>query len=339
MKPLSKIIANVSLAAVLAVAMALPTRPGHAAEPPTVESVLGAVVALHAEIPTSARTADTLGTERDGHAVVIDSDGLALTIGYLILEAKTVTLAAAGGAPVPARIIAYDHATGFGLLRATKPLGVRPMAMARSARAEEGDTVLVAGAGGAHFTIQAHIVSRRPFAGSWEYMLDEAIFTAPPHPVFGGAALIDAQGQLLGIGSLFVNDAAAPGEYSPGNMFVPIDLLKPILADLIAEGRSSAPGRPWLGLYAQEAPAGGLFVSRTATDGPAQRAGILPGSLVLAVDSKPVGTLESFYREVWGAGAPGVTVTLTLIDPSGEPRDVAVATGDRADWLGLGRKD
>jgi len=332
-------LARTVLAAVPAVAAALSASPAGAAEPPTVESVLSAVVALHAEIPASARTADSLGMERDGDAVVIDSDGLAITIGYLILEADKVTLTATGGAPVPARILAYDHTTGFGLLRAQKPLGVRPMAMARSAMAEEDDVVLVAGAGGAEHAIQAHIVSRRPFAGYWEYMLDQAIFTVPPHPAFGGAALIDAEGRLLGIGSLYVNDAAAPGEYSPGNMFVPIDLLKPILGDLIAEGRSSAPQHPWLGLYSEEAPGGGLFVNRVATDGPAQRAGIVPGSLVLAVGGKPVETLEGFYRSVWAAGAPGVTVKLTLIDPAGEAREVPVVTGDRADWLGLKHRD
>lgn len=329
---------NVFAAALLAGMPFAPT-PASTAELPTADSVLGAVVALHAEIPASARTADTLGMTRDGHAVVIDSDGLAVTIGYLVLEAERVTLTPAGGAPVPARILAYDHATGFGLLRAEKPLGVRPMAMARSALAEVGDTVLVAGAGGAAHAIRSHIVSQRSFAGYWEYMLDEAIFTVPPHPVFGGAALIDAEGRLLGIGSLLVNDAAGPGEFSPGNMFVPIDLLKPILADLLADGRSSAPRHPWLGLYSQEAPAGGLFVNRVAVDGPAQRAGVLPGSLVLAIDGRPIETLQGFYRSVWAAGEPGVTVNLTLIDPTGEPREVAVVTGDRAEWLGLAGRE
>ncbi len=326
-----------SLFTVLAV-LSLTAAPADAAEPPTVESVLGAVVALHAEIPSGARTADSLGIERDGHGVVIDSDGLVLTIGYLILEAERVTVATVGGTAVPARILAYDHATGFGLLRAEGKLGVRPMAMAKSADAEPGDRVLVAGAGGAAFAIQAHIVSRRSFAGYWEYMLDEALFTMPPHPVFGGAALIDAEGHLLGIGSLYVNDAIGPGEFSPGNMFVPIDLLKPILADLIADGRSSAPSRPWLGLYTQEAPQG-LFVSRVAVDGPAQRAGVLPGSLVLGVDGSPVRGQEAFYRRVWAAGPPGVTIRLTLIDPTGEPKEVAVVTADRTDWLVLKRKD
>ncbi|UCH74971.1 MAG: serine protease [Rhodospirillales bacterium] len=336
MKHLYAVFSCAIVAALISVPATVP--PASAAEPPTIESVLGAVVALHAEIPADARTAESLGTERDGHAVVIDSSGLALTIGYLILEAETVTLAAAGGAPVSAEILAYDHATGFGLLRAERPLKVRPMALSRSALAEDGDRVVVAGAGGADQAITAQIVSRRSFAGYWEYMLDEAIFTVPPHPIFGGAALIDSAGRLLGIGSLFVNDAAAPGEFSPGNMFVPIDLLKPILADLIADGRSSAAPRPWLGLYTQEAPQG-LFVSRVAVDGPAQRAGILPGSLVLAIDGRPIRTLESFYREVWAMGAPGVTVNLTLIDPTGEPREVAVVSGDRSDWLGLKSRD
>jgi len=322
-------------AAVLAGAAALPAT---AAEAPTVEAVLGAVVALRAEIPAGARTAETLGPERDGHGVVIDADGLVLTIGYLILEAESVTVSAADGAPVPARILAYDHATGFGLLRAEQKLGVQPMALAKSAAAEDGDLVIVAGAGGPGSAIQARIVSRRGFTGYWEYMLDEAIFTMPPHPVFGGAALIDAGGRLLGIGSLFVNDAAGPGEFSPGNMFVPIDLLKPILADLIADGRSAAPPRPWLGMITHEAP-GGLFVARASHDGPAQLAGILPGSLVLALQGKPIRSQEDFYRRLWAAGAPGVTVRLTLIDPTGEPGEIDVVTGDRYDWLGLGGKD
>ncbi len=309
-----------------------------AAEPPTADEVLGAVVALRAEIPPGARTADTLGMQRDGHGVVIDADGLVLTIGYLILEAGSVTVAAGDGAPVPARILAYDHATGFGLLRAEKPLGVRPMAFAESAKAARGDLVLVAGAGGARFAIQARIISRRGFTGYWEYMLDDAIFTMPPHPVFGGAALIDAGGRLLGIGSLFVNDAMGPGEHSPGNMFVPIDLLKPILADLVADGRSAEQPHPWLGMITHEAP-GGLLVARASHDGPAQLAGVLPGSLVLALQGKPIRSQEDFYRRLWAAGPPGVTVRLTLIDPMGEPGDIDVVTGDRYDWLGLGRED
>jgi S1-C subfamily serine protease len=322
---------HVIFAAVLAAVTALPAA---AAEPPTVESVLGAVVALHAEVPESARTAEVLGLQRDGHGVVIDADGLVLTIGYLILEAESVTVTAGGGAPVKARILAYDHATGFGLVRATEKLDVRPMALGDSAGAVPGDLVLVAGAGGPRFAIQARIVSRRGFTGYWEYMLDDAIFAMPPYPVFGGAALVDANGRLLGVGSLFVSDAMGPGEHGPGNMFVPVDLLKPILADLIADGRSAESPRPWLGMITRET-RGGLFVARASYDGPAQLAGVLPGSLVLGLQGKPIRSQEDFYRRLWAAGKPGVTVRLTLIDPEGEPRDVDIVTGDRYDWLDL----
>jgi S1-C subfamily serine protease len=308
--------------------------PAAAEDPPTVESVLGAIVALRAEVPPNARTADVLGLRRDGHGVVIDSDGLVLTIGYLILEAESVHILTRDGATVAAHVVAYDHPTGFGLVRAEKPLGVRPMPFAESARAAHGDLVLVAGAGGPHAAIQARIVSRRPFAGYWEYMLDDAIFTMPPYPVFGGAALVDSNGRLLGIGSLFVNDAMGPGEQSPGNMFVPIDLLKPILADLIADGRSAESQRPWLGMITREAP-DGLFIARATYDGPAQLAGVLPGSLLLALQGKPIASQMDFYRRLWAAGPPGVTVRLTLIDPTGEPRDIDVVTGDRYDWLGF----
>ena len=322
---------EILFAAALALALA---HPAAAEEPPSVDAVLGAVVAVRAEVPPNARTADSLGLYRDGHGVVIDSDGLVLTIGYLILEAESVVVMTGGGKTAPARILAYDHATGFGLLRALAPLGVRPMALGDSGKTVEGDLVLVAAAGGARYAIQARIVSRRGFTGYWEYMLAEAIFTMPPHPVYGGAALIDAGGRLLGIGSLLVNDAMGPGEHSPGNMFVPIDLLKPILADLVANGRSVEPPRPWLGLYTRELPRG-LFVSRVAWDGPAQLAGVLPGSVVLAVGGKPVKSQAEFYRRVWAAGRPGATVRLTLIDPLGEAADIDVITADRYDWLRL----
>lgn len=323
------------LRAVIVAVLAIPLAATAGADDrPTIDSVLGAVVAIRAEIAPQARTAETLGTQRNGYGVVIDSDGLVLTIGYLILEAESVAVAAREGPPVPARIVGYDHASGFGLLRTERPLGVRPMAFAESAAAREGDLVLVAGAGGPDFAIRAHIVSRRLFTGYWEYMLEEAIFTVPPYPVFGGAALIDPDGGLLGIGSLFVNDAVAPGEFSPGNMFVPIDLLKPILADLLADGRSSVPPRPWLGLNTREVP-GGLLVGHVAVDGPAQMAGVLPGSLVLGLDGRPIESQESFYRAIWAAGPPGVTIRLTLIDPTGEPREVEIVTADRYDWLGL----
>ena len=320
---------QILLAAMLAITTAIAAT---AAEDPSVDAVLSAVVALKAGIPENARTAESLGTERSGHGVVIDSDGLVLTIGYLILEAESVTVTAGDGKTVPARVVAYDHASGFGLVRTAAPLPVQPMPLADSAKSKPGDVAMVAGAGGFESAMPARIVSRRAFAGYWEYLLEDAIFTYPAYPVFGGAALIDTEGSLIGIGSLFVNDAAGPEIYSPGNMFVPVNLLKPILADMLATGGANTPRKPWLGLYAAPTERG-LFVRRVAYGGPAQMAGVVPGILVLGVEGRPVDGLEDFYRKVWALGEPGVTVHLTVLDIDGEPHEIAIVSADRLDWL------
>lgn len=323
------------LAALLTAALA--SWPGGAAtaqENPTIEEVLSGVVGLAATVPADARTAEGLGTERRGHGVVIDSSGLVLTIGYLILEAESVSLTMADGTVVPAEIVGYDHDSGFGLVRAAEEVDARPLPMADSAEVAPGDEVVVAGSGGPDTLIAARIVSRRTYTGYWEYLLENAIFTMPAYPSFGGAALIDKQGRLVGIGSLYVQDAGQPDTFSPGNMFVPVEALQPVLADLMTAGRPDGPNHPWLGLFTTPA-ARGLGVTQVARDGPAATAGIREGSLVVGLDGMPIRDQEDFYRRVWAKGEPGVTVRLMLIGPDGEPGEVEVVTGDRYDWLRL----
>ena len=299
------------------------------------DDILAAIVGVTAKVPADARTAAHLGTDREGSGVVIDDHGLVLTIGYLILEASEVSIVTAeDGRTVPADIIAYDHETGFGLLRAARPLDVTPMALGRSADLEVRDPVLIASHGGAAMARPALVVSRRLFAGYWEYILDKAIFTSPPHPGFGGAALIGGDGRLLGIGSLIVGDAATEPQQLAGNMFVPIDSLKPILAELLEAGRTSRPSRPWLGVYAEEV-RGRIFVVRIAEDGPAQKSGILRGDIIVAVGDTPVRDLAGFYREIWARGDAGIEVDLTVLQGS-ELRRVRVRSGDRYSWLRLG---
>lgn len=302
----------------------------------SVESVFAAVVGVTAEIASDARTANSLGAIRDGHGVVIGADGLVLTIGYLILEAEWVTITTGEGREIPAHVVAYDHPTGFGLVLADEALGIEPLPLGDSNTAIEGYPALVAGSGGPRFARQTHVVSRRTFTGYWEYLLEDAIFTMPPYPVYGGAALVDAEGRLIGIGSLLVNDAAGPGEAGLGNVFVPVNLLKPILEELIAKGRAGKP-RAWLGLQTEEAPVGGLFVSRVSEDGPAYRAGITPGSFLLGLEGEPIESQEDFYRRVWAAAEPGESVRVILLDHSGEPREVEIVAGDRYDWLRIKR--
>jgi len=297
----------------------------------TAEEILKAIVKIHSIIPKNAHTARTLGTEREGHGVVIDAQGYILTIGYLIVEAETIEVFGPEGKPVPAALAGYDHNTGFGLLRTDKPLGVVPMKLGQSSKVNEGDPVLVAGHGGKDSVIGARVISRKEFPGYWEYLLEDAIFTAPPYANFGGAALIGRDGRLLGIGSLFTQ-VIIPGLGSiPCNMFVPIDYLIPILSDLMTTGRSSKAPRPWLGVYSEEAH-GRVFVTRITAGGPAERAGLQPGDLILTVNGKAVKGLADFYRKIWSLGNAGVDVPLSILRGI-QIQNITVRSADRYQFL------
>ncbi len=300
-----------------------------------VDEILSAVVRVQTEINPTARTAPVLGTERDGHGVVIDSSGLVLTIGYLILESQSVTVTGSDGIALPARFVAYDSETGFGLVRTQKPLKAKPMRFGVSDRLAEGAGVIVAGFGGRGNTIRATVVARHEFAGYWEYLLPKAIFTQPPFHVFSGAALIDQEGLLVGIGSLVVGDAKQGEGVNPGNMFVPIDALKPILGAMIESGRSGKPSRPWVGIYSEELRQR-IFVTRLATEGPGAVAGIAIGDIVVAVGGKAVTGINDFYRKLWALGAPGVEVPLTVLRQTGKLETLTLRSRDRYGWYRYG---
>jgi len=292
------------------------------------EEVLSAIVGVQAKIQPDARSAATLGSNRQGSGVLI-REGLVLTIGYLVIEAEAIQVTNGEGRTVPATLAGYDHASGFGLLRLAAPLAGKPIALGDAAALEERDQAIVANATANPSLV--HVVSRRLFTGNWEYLLDAAIFTAPPIRDWSGAALIGARGELLGIGSLIVPDAGSPGTQTPGNMFVPVDLLKPILEDLAAKGRRGGPARPWLGLNA-EALMGRLFVARVSPGGPAERAGLKPGDIVLAVGDEPVTSLADFYRKLWARGAAGTQVPLKVLQGM-QIQDVAVRSIDRLEYF------
>jgi serine protease Do len=289
----------------------------------------GSVVGVRTRALSDARSAETLGTERSGSGILIAPSGLVLTIGYLILEADNVEVTASNGRTVPATVVAYDHATGFGLLRPVVPLDVKAIRIGNSSSVEALDRLMIATATGEAVSV-ATVVSRRRFAGYWEYLIDDAIFTSPPRIDHSGAALINKDGELVGIGSLLVMDAAKAGERLPGNMFVPVDLLKPILDEMIATGRQKGGMRPWLGLSSLEDD-GAIRVLRVSTEGPADRAGIRPGDVILAVSGQKVEKLADFYRRLWASGAPGVEVTLR-VRQAGAVRDVKLRTIDRFEY-------
>ena len=307
-------------------------KPG-GAQPGLLEELVSAVVHIKTFINPNGRTVENLGREREGSGIVIDDDGLVLTIGYLMVEAHAAELVTNGGHSVPANVVGYDHETGFGLIRAMGPLKLKPMAFGKSADLREHDPVLIASHGGAGMVAPAYVVAKREFAGSWEYLLDEAIFTAPPHPAWSGAALISREGKLVGVGSLIVGDAGGDGDNTPGNMFVPIERLTPILGDLIADGRASGAQRPWLGVTTSDLH-GRLLVSRVAPGGPAEQAGLQRGDIIVGVNGEKAKTLAQFYRQVWQQGSAGVTVPLDLLQDDGVRR-VDVKSMNRLDHLRL----
>jgi S1-C subfamily serine protease len=298
-----------------------------------VEELVSAVVRVNTHITPEGRTVQGLGREREGSGIVIDSAGLVLTIGYLMVEAYAAEVVDNNGRTVPADVVGYDHESGFGLLRAIEPLKLKPMALGKSAEIKEGDPVLIASFGGAAMVGGAYVVAKREFAGSWEYMLEEALFTAPPHPAWSGAALINREGKLVGVGSLIVGEAVSGSDKTPGNMFVPIDQLTPILGDLISAGRKTGPGRPWLGLNTEES-RGRLFVSRVTPEGPAEKAGIKRGDVVVGVNGEKPKNLADFYRKVWAQGSAGASIALDVLQDS-EVKRLNVKSINRLDHLKL----
>ena len=299
------------------------------------EDVLSAVVGVRAYVPDAARTAEALGIRRIGSGVVIDEQGLIVTIGYLILEAERVEVLTGEDEPIPATLIAYDGDSGFGLIRAARVPDVRPMTLGDSRRLEANDPVLVASFRLGPGITPAKVASRRQFAGYWEYLLDDAIFTTPPHRSFGGAALIAKDGRLVGIGSLLVGDALSEDEPSPGNMFVPVEALEPVLGDLLTEGRRSGPTLPWLGVFTQEV-GGRVFVTATAADGPAEMAGLEPGDAIIGVGGDRIDGMADLFRRVRDLGAAGIEVPLDVVRRrSGDLaiQRVVIRSADRTSWL------
>jgi S1-C subfamily serine protease len=295
------------------------------------EEVFNAIVKIKAQIPEGARTARVLGTEREGHGIVLDARGHILTTGYLIIESESIEVTGADGRKTPAGFVGYDHATGFGILQAESPLNVEPIPLGTSADLTQGTPVIVAGHGGVESAIGARVVARQEFVGSWEYLLDQAVFTSPPYAQFAGAALIGPDGRLLGVGSLFTQLNFPGLGVLPCNVFIPIDLLKPILEDLIASGRAGTPAKPWMGINAEET-RGRVFITRVTEGGPAEEAGLKTDDLILRVNGQPLEGLADFYRKVWAAGSAGVEVKLTVLKGT-QIQDATLRTGDRNKFL------
>jgi len=313
------------MALAAALAMSVLGKPMLGAE--DTEGAMRALVRVRATVPAEATTAPSLGTEREGNGIVIDSDGLILTIGYLIVEATRIEVQTAEGS-FPADFVGYDGDTGFGLVRIRPPAKLHPMQLGESSPIAAGDTLEVGGFGAAAQSVQ--VISRAEFVGNWEYLIDDAVYTTPPFRDYGGAALM-SEGKLVGVGSIFETFLLSGVGRVGCNMFVPIDLLKPILQEMLRSGRSGSPPRPWLGLNTAETE-GRVVVTMVTPGGPAEKAGLHPGDIILAVGKKPVAEIAEFYRQLWSTGSAGVIVRLRVLQGD-DIRNLTVKSVDRSERL------
>jgi len=303
------------------------------AERDVVAETLSAIVRVRAKAVPNARSIATLGAEREGSGALV-REGYVATIGYLVIEAESIEVTGADGKSVPATLAGYDHASGFALLKVLAPLAGKPLPLGDASALAERAPALVASWGGGNVSL-VNVVSRRPFSGSWEYLLEAAIFTYPPVMNWSGAALIGAKGELLGLGSLIVADVlggiAGGGTQAPGNMFVPAELLHALIEAYVIRGKAPGPARPWLGLNTEEL-RGRLFVVRVSPDGPADRAGIAEGDILVGIGADELSSLADFYRKLWARGAAGIEVKLRVLRGS-EMKEVTLRSIDRLEYF------
>ena len=294
---------------------------------PRLTPAFDAIVSIHAHVPDDALSAGLLGTERFGHGVRIRNDGLIATIGYVVNEADTIWIGSRDVNSVPGVVLAYDYDSGFGLVKPTLPFEGPTIEIGSAAALAAGDDVLVLGSDQSDAGLDTQVVAKQEFAGRWEYLLEEAVFTAPPHESWSGAALLDAAGRLCGLGSLVIQNFDLDGQPTTVNMFVPIELLMPIVDDLCEFGQRRTPARPWLGVLVDDSQ-DQLMIVGVYRHCPADNAGLRPGDLIVAVNGVPVDGLAHLFREIWRLGSAGVEIPMTVLRDE-EVFDVTVTSADR----------
>ena len=287
------------------------------------------IVSIHSKIPDEARTSKSLGTVRQGSGVVIDNKNI-LTIGYVVLEASEISIGLINGKKIPGRLIAYDFETGFGLVSPIVSTKLKSLKIGDSSKIKMDDSIFILPSPTMGIGSLAKMVSRRPFVGWWEYYLEKPIYTLPNNPAWTGAPLVNSQGEIVGIGSLFIRDAVSPEIISPGNMFVPINLLKPIMKDLVKYGRRTSNINPYIGLSSDDN-SGKIVVTKVSKDGPSYKVGIKPDDVITGVNGRLVNNLETFYKTLWSTRNYGAMIKVD-INRNGKKMSFNIRSINRMDY-------
>ena len=294
-----------------------------------IERFYKSIVSVRSTVPAEARTASSLGVRREGNGVAINENHI-LTIGYIVIESESIEIGLSDGRRLPAKLVGYDHTSGFGIIKSVIPLKMPHLQLGNSdnINSEQDLLILPSPNRGAGSIVRS--VSRRPFTGWWEYFVENPIYTTPANGLWAGAPILTENGEIVGIGSLFVSESV-PGVPSPGNMSVPINLLKPILEDLISSGRRKSKVQPYLGISSDDSN-DQVIVTRVSDAGPAFQAGIKPQDVIMAINGSQVSNLKSFYQKLWKSGEAGITIELSVLR-KGTIMNFKVKTVDRLDYF------
>ena len=281
------------------------------------------LVFLRAEIPEDHPSAAVLGEERMGAGVAVSPDRV-LTAHYLVLGASRVEVTALDGRVNPTAGIAVDHESGLALLTVERS-DLEP-AKISTAKAQPGQPVFLLTCTGEQERRGAsgHVSSVEPFEAFWEYMLDEAIMTTAMNPGLAGGPLLDDRARVLGVVSLGL---AAVGRYS---LAIPAPLFARRRALLESPNPMPAAERhAWIGFYTQASDET-VAVTGVVSGGPAEKAGLERGDVVLSVDGETVTNLRELYDALWRKG-PGEVVGMQILREE-SIQVIEVVAGDRYEF-------
>lgn len=320
-----------------------PIAPGR---PPAAQPVAslpaGSVEQVAAKVlPSGVKLETIMGrSSEEGSGVILSADGLVLTNAHVVQAAgdpgAKTTATIAGGKTSPFTVVGIDPGTDIAVVRITGASGLTPIALGSSANLVVGQSVVAIGSPlGLDGTVTTGIVSslNRPVftagqAGNQDTVLDAIQTDAAINPGNSGGALVNLNGELVGINSAIATMGGdSSGETQGGSIglgfAIPVDQAKRVADQLITNGRATHAS---LGVrVGNDKEVQGARIVEVVAGGAAEKAGIPNGAVVTKVDNRPVNSADGLVAAV-RSKAPGDKVTLTYTDGNGGQEKTADVT-------------